>query len=57
MSSAMMSAISATATATRSPVAMNGAALGKVTTRNFRGPRTPSTAAVSRTTGSTERTP
>jgi hypothetical protein len=53
----MTSTISATATATRRPVAMNGAALGKTTTTNLRGPRTPSTVAVSRTTGSIERTP
>ena len=57
ISSAMMSTISATATATRSPVAMNGAALGKVTTANLRGPRSRSTVAVSRTTGSSDRTP
>jgi hypothetical protein len=57
ISSAMMSTISATATATRRPVAMNGAALGKITTRNLRGPRTRSTVAVSLTTGSRERTP
>ena len=57
ISSAMMSTMSATATAMRSPVAMNGAALGRVTTANFRIPRTPSTVAVSRTTGSSERTP
>jgi hypothetical protein len=57
MSSAMMSTISATATATRRPVAMNGAALGKITVRNLRGPLTCSTVVVSRTTGSSERTP
>lgn len=57
ISSAMMSTISATATATRSPVAMNGAALGMITTANLRGPRTRSTVAVSRTTGSSDRTP
>ena len=57
ISSAMMSTISATATATRSPVAMNGAALGRITMRNLRGPRTWSTVVVSRTTGSRERTP
>lgn len=52
-----MATISATATATRSPVAMNGAALGIVTIANLRGPRSRSTDAVSRTTGSTARTP
>lgn len=57
ISSAMMSTISATATATRSPVAMNGAALGRITVKNLRGPRTCSTAAVSRATGSSDRTP
>lgn len=57
MSSAMMSTISATAAATRRPVAMNGAALGRITTRYLRGPLTWSTAVVSRTTGSRERTP
>jgi hypothetical protein len=57
ISSATMSTISATATETRSPVAMNGAALGRISVTNFRGPRTRSTAAVSRATGSTERTP
>jgi hypothetical protein len=36
---------------------MNGAALGNITTANFRAPRTPSTVAVSRTTGSSDRTP
>jgi hypothetical protein len=57
ISSAMMSTISATATATRRPVAMNGAALGMITIAYLRGPRSRSTDAVSRTTGSTERTP
>jgi hypothetical protein len=57
ISSAMMSTMSATATAMRSPVAMNGAALGMMTSRNLRGPRRRSTVAVSRTTGSSERTP
>jgi hypothetical protein len=57
ISSATMSTIRATAAATRSPVAMNGAALGKITTPNFRIPRTPSTVAVSRATGSSDRTP
>jgi hypothetical protein len=57
ISSAMMSTTSATAAATRSPVAMNGAALGKITVANLRGPRTCSTVAVSRTTGSSDRTP
>jgi hypothetical protein len=57
ISSAMISTISATATATRRPVAMNGAALGMITSANLRGPRTRSTVAVSRTTGSSERTP
>ena len=57
ISSAMMSTISATATATRRPVAMNGAALGKITVRNLRGPLICSTVVVSRTTGSSERTP
>jgi hypothetical protein len=57
ISSATMSTISATATATRSPVAMNGAALGKITRPNFRTPRRCSTVAVSRTTGSSDRTP
>ncbi len=57
ISSAMMSTISATAAATRRPVAMNGAALGKITVKNLRGPRTCSTVVVSRTTGSSERTP
>ena len=52
-----MSTISATATDTRSPVAMNGAALGMITTANLRGPRTRSTVAVSRTTGSSDLTP
>ncbi len=56
ISSATMSMISATATATRRPVAMN-AALGMITSANLRGPRSRSTDAVSRTTGSTERTP
>jgi hypothetical protein len=53
----MMSTISATATAIRSPVAMNGEALGKITVTNFRGPRTCSTSAVSLATGSSARTP
>ena len=53
----MMSTMSATAAATRSPVAMNGAALGKITVANLRRPRTCSTVAVSRTTGSSDRTP
>ncbi|HLH84992.1 MAG TPA: hypothetical protein VKV38_17190 [Trebonia sp.] len=57
ISSAMMSTISATATATRSPVAMNGPALGMITRANFRAPRRRSTVAVSRTTGSSDRTP
>jgi hypothetical protein len=57
ISSAMMSTISATATATRRPVAMNAAALGMITSANLRGPRSRSTDAVSRTTGSTARTP
>lgn len=57
ISSAMMSTISATATATRRPVAMNGAALGRVTMRNLRGPRTWSTVVVSRATGSSDLTP
>ena len=57
ISSAMMSTMSATATEMRSPVAMNGAALGQMTSASRRGPRSRSTVAVSRTTGSTERTP
>jgi hypothetical protein len=57
ISSATMSAISATATAIRRPVAMNGAADGRITTANLRGPRIRSTVAVSRTTGSTDLTP
>ena len=57
ISSAMMSTMSATATATRRPVAMNGAALGRITVRNLRGPLIRSTVVVSRTTGSSERTP
>jgi len=57
ISSAMMSTISATATATRRPVAMNGAALGRTTTPYLRGPRTRSTVAVSLATGSSDRTP
>lgn len=57
MSSAIMSTISATATATRRPVAMNGAALGKITSANLRAPRSRSTDEVSRTTGSSDRTP
>jgi hypothetical protein len=57
ISSAMMSTISATATATRRPVAMNGAADGRITTANLRGPRTRSTLAVSRATGSSDLTP
>jgi hypothetical protein len=57
ISSAMMSTISATATETRSPVAMNGAALGRVSVANRRGPRNRSTAAVSRATGSSDLTP
>ena len=56
-SSQTMSTTSATATATRRPVAMNGAALGRVTVRNLRRPLTCSTVVVSRTTGSSERTP
>jgi len=57
ISSVMMSTTSATATETRRPVAMNGAALGRVTMRNLRGPLTWSTVVVSRATGSRERTP
>jgi hypothetical protein len=57
MSSATMSTMSATATDTRSPVAMNGAALGATTIRNWRAPRTRSTRAVSRAVGSRDRTP
>jgi len=57
ISSAMMATMSATAAATRSPVAMNGDALGKITVANLRGPRIWSTLAVSRTTGSSDRTP
>lgn len=57
ISSAMISTISATAAATRSPVTTNGAALGKITWPNLRAPRTRSTAAVSLTTGSSARTP
>jgi hypothetical protein len=57
ISSATMSTISATATDTRSPVAMKGAALGRITTANFRGPRTRSTVAVSLATGSSDLTP
>ena len=57
MSSAMMSTINATAAATRSPVAMNGAALGRTTTKNRRTPRTWSAVAVSRTVGSMDLTP
>jgi hypothetical protein len=57
ISSAMMSTIRATATATRSPVAMKGAALGSTTTKNRRTPRTCSAVAVSRTVGSIDLTP
>jgi hypothetical protein len=57
ISSVMMSTTSATAAATRRPVAANGAALGTVTVTNLRRPRTRSTVAVSRTTGSIDLTP
>ena len=57
ISSVMMSTTSATAAATRRPVATNGAALGMITVANLRGPRSRSTVAVSRTTGSSDLTP
>ncbi len=57
ISSVMMSTTRATAAATRRPVAANGAALGTVTVTNLRRPRTRSTVAVSRATGSIDLTP
>jgi hypothetical protein len=39
INSAMTATMSATAAATRSPVAMYGAALGMITVANLRGPR------------------
>jgi hypothetical protein len=57
ISSVMMSTTSATAAATRRPVVMYGAALGTITVTNLRGPRSRSTVAVSRTTGSIDLTP
>ena len=57
ISSVMIATTRATAAATRRPVATNGAALGTITVTNLRRPRSRSTVAVSRTTGSTDLTP
>ena len=51
------SSSSAAAAASRSPVAMYGAAVGNVMDLNWAQTPSPKTRPVSRTTGSTERTP